>query len=58
MIPLTLLWRYFCTRRLHFSDRQALENWQAKGCIYSGKTSYLKVRGFSVIWRCPLTSGR
>ncbi|EGM7733319.1 CoF synthetase [Escherichia albertii] len=30
MIPLTLLWRYFCTRRLHFSDRQALENWQAK----------------------------
>lgn len=30
MIPLTLLWRYFRTRRLHFTDRQALENWQAK----------------------------
>ncbi len=30
MIPLTLIWRYFRTRRLHFTDRQALENWQAK----------------------------
>ncbi|MCZ8797553.1 CoF synthetase, partial [Escherichia albertii] len=30
MIPLTLLWRYFRTRRLRFTDRQALENWQAK----------------------------
>lgn len=30
MIPLMLLWRYFRTRRLHFTDRQALENWQAK----------------------------
>ncbi len=58
MIPLTLLWRYFRTRRLRFTDRQALENWQAKGCISSGKMSYLKARGFSVIWPCPLTSGR
>lgn len=58
MSPLTLLWRYFRTRRLHFSDRQAWKTGRPKGCIYSGKTSYLKVRGFSVIWRCPLTSGR
>lgn len=30
MIPLALLWRYFRTRKLHFTDREALENWQAK----------------------------
>lgn len=30
MIPLMLIWRYFRTRRLHFTDREALENWQAK----------------------------
>lgn len=30
MIPLAFLWRYFRTRRLRFTDRQALENWQAK----------------------------
>ncbi|EHG6152745.1 F390 synthetase-related protein [Escherichia fergusonii] len=30
MIPLAFLWRYFRTRRLHFTDRQVLENWQAK----------------------------
>ncbi|EFK3451340.1 CoF synthetase, partial [Escherichia coli] len=30
MIPLMLIWRYFRTRRLHFTDRKALENWQAK----------------------------
>ncbi len=49
MIPLALLWRYFRTRKLHFTDREALENWQAKGCISSGKMSYLIARGFSVI---------
>lgn len=30
MIPLALLWRYFRTRRLHFTERQTLEKWQAK----------------------------
>ncbi len=49
MIPLMLIWRYFRTRRLHFTDREALENWRAKGCISSGKMSYLIARGFSVI---------
>lgn len=30
MIPLALLWRYFRTRKLHFTDREALENWPGK----------------------------
>ncbi len=30
MNPLALLWRYFSTRRRRFTDREALENWQAK----------------------------
>ncbi|TPG55395.1 F390 synthetase-related protein [Ewingella americana] len=30
MIPLTVLWRYFASRRRHFSRREALERWQAK----------------------------
>lgn len=30
MIPVRLLWHYFRTRRLHFTDRAALEAWQAK----------------------------
>lgn len=50
MIPLALLWRYFRTRKLHFTDREALEKLAGKkGCISSGKMSYLIARGFSVI---------
>lgn len=30
MIPFALLWRYFCTRRLRFTDRASLEAWQQK----------------------------
>lgn len=30
MIPVTLLWRYCRTRRLRFTQREALENWQAQ----------------------------
>lgn len=58
MIPLAFLWRYFRTRRLRFTDRQALENWQAKRLHQFRQNAYLKARGFSVIWPCPLTSGR
>jgi putative adenylate-forming enzyme len=28
MIPLRLLWRYFRTRKLRFTDRESLERWQ------------------------------
>lgn len=44
MIPITLLWRYFRTRRLRFTGREALEKWQAK-----------KLRAFSqnVLSRSP-----
>lgn len=49
MIPLALLWRYFRTRKLHFTDREALENWQAKRLHQFRKMSYLIARGFSVI---------
>lgn len=30
MISLAMLWRYFMTRKLHFSQRAELENWQNK----------------------------
>ncbi len=30
MIPIGLLWRYFRTRKVHFTDRAALDAWQAK----------------------------
>lgn len=30
MIPFALLWRYFCTRKLRFTDRATLEAWQEK----------------------------
>lgn len=30
MIPFALLWRYFCTRKLRFTDRASLEAWQQK----------------------------
>lgn len=30
MIPFALLWRYFCTRKLRFTDRATLEAWQGK----------------------------
>ncbi len=43
--PVDVIWRYFRTRRLHFTDREALETGRQKGCISSGKMSYLIARG-------------